>query len=82
MAEARSHFLQNPHNFVKKLQGNPKGGQQATEIEDVEQHLADAHNYEDWHIYLNEYNALMSKRKPTMQLKTNEMGIKLFYETI
>ena len=46
-AKARSQFIKSPYNYVKKMLGNPKSGELESEVNDVEQHLADAHNDKD-----------------------------------
>ena len=81
-AKARSQFIKSPYNYVKKLLGNPKGGQLESEIPDVEQHLADAHNDEDSHTELDECSALISPSEPTIQFKTNEIQMEEVREAV
>ena len=81
-AKARPQFIKSPYNHVKKLLGNPKSGELESEVNDVEQHLADAHNDKDSKTELDECNVLISPIEPTTGFKINEIQMEEVREAV
>ena len=62
--------------------GNPKGGELESEVEVVEQHLADAHNDKDSKTELDECSVLISPIEPTTGFKINEIQMEEVREAV
>ena len=74
-ARARAAFMKGPFNFVKTVLGNPRSGKLESEMVDVEQSLAEAHNDIRADAELDEIERLISPPEPRVQFKLNDITL-------